>query len=197
MNFGMQFQNFRVGTPLFSGGSINVLMALYPKSVVCSCFQQQTGIPYHLFDVIIKICCCITPSWICQFRVLKGEQFIQELLAYTNDVTNPAAMELASRINEDAVMEWLHADVNVTSIHHYTDSEIVHMVVSSEKNGSEEESSDENEEDVRERIYIDKLIKNCNHFVTIYTTYIESGDKTSIIRKFRKSGSPKVPWLLD
>ena len=56
-------------------------------------------------------------------------------------------MELASRINEDAVMEWLHADDNVTTIHYFTDSEIVHMVVSPEKNGS-----DENEEDVRERI---------------------------------------------
>ena len=27
-------------------------------------------------------------------------------------------------------MEWLHVDDNVTIIHHYTDSEIVHMVVS-------------------------------------------------------------------
>ena len=43
------------------------------------------------------------------------------------------------------------------TIHHFTDSEIVHMVVSAEKNG--------NEEDVRERISIDRLIKNCNHFL--------------------------------
>ena len=56
-------------------------------------------------------------------------------------------------------MEWLHADDNVPRIHHYTDSKIVHMV-SPEKNVSGEESSDENEEGVRERIYINKLIKN-------------------------------------
>ena len=36
-----------------------VLMALYPESAVCSCLQQQTGIPFNLFVVIVKICCCI------------------------------------------------------------------------------------------------------------------------------------------
>ena len=62
----------------------------------------------------------------------------------------------------------------MTTIHHYTDSEIVHMVVSPQKDGSEEENSDENVEDVRERISIDKLIKNWSFSVTIYTVYIES-----------------------
>ena len=42
------------------------------------------------------------------------------------------------------------------------------MVLSPEKNGSEEESSDENEEDVREQIYIDRLIKNCSNFLLEY-----------------------------
>ena len=37
------------------------------------------------------------------FRVSKEKQLIQELLAYTKDGTNPAAKELASRINEDVV----------------------------------------------------------------------------------------------
>ena len=69
------------------------------------------------------------------------------------------------------------------TIHHYTDSEIIYIVVSSEKNGSEEKSSDENEEGVRERISIDRLIKNCSPFLL---QYIQSGDKTSIIRKFKK-----------
>ena len=55
------------------------------------------------------------------------------------------------------ITEWLHADDNVTTIHHYTDSEIVYMVVSPQKNSSEEENSDENEEGVRERIYIDTV----------------------------------------
>ena len=31
-------------------------------------------------------------------------------------------------INENAVTEWLHDD-DVSTIHHYTDSEIAHMVV--------------------------------------------------------------------
>ena len=70
------------------------------------------------------------------------------------------------------LMEWLHADGNVPIIHHYTDSEIIHMVVSPEKNGSEEESSDENEEGVRERIYIDRLIKNCSTFLLQYRQHI-------------------------
>ena len=48
-------------------------------------------------------------------------QLIQELLAYAKDVTNPVAKELASRINEDVVTEWLHADDDVPTIHHYTD----------------------------------------------------------------------------
>ena len=78
---------------------------------------------------------------------------MQEVLAYAKDVTNPVAKELASRIDEDAVPEWLHADDNVPTIHHYTDSEIVQMVVNPEKNGSEEESRDENEEGVREQTY--------------------------------------------
>ena len=54
---------------------------------------------------------------------------------------------------------WLHDDDNVPTIHHYTDFEIVHLVVSPEKNGSEEENSEGNEEDVREQIYVDRLIK--------------------------------------
>ena len=78
----------------------------------------------------------------------------------------------------------MHADDNETTIRHYTDSEIVHMVVSPEKNGNEEEISDENEEGVREQIYIDKLIKNCSNFLLQYIQRILSEDKTSIIQKF-------------
>ena len=69
-------------------------------------------------------------------------------------------------------MEWLHADDDVPTIHHYTDSEIVHMVVSPEKNSSEEESNDENEKDVTERVSIDRLIKNCNNFLLQYMQHI-------------------------
>ena len=89
-----------------------VLMTLYPESAVCSRFQQQTGIPSHLFPVIIKICCYIAISW----WVSKEEQFIQEVFVYAKDVTNPAAKDLASRINEDTITEWLHANDNVPTV---------------------------------------------------------------------------------
>ncbi|KAG7164253.1 Jerky protein-like 1, partial [Homarus americanus] len=79
-----------------------------------------------------------------------------------SDVTNPDAKELSSRINEDVLTEWLDVDDNVPTVHHYTDSEIVDMVKSPERNActgsDEDESSEENEEDVRDRISIDTLI---------------------------------------
>ena len=140
---------------------------VYPESAVCSRFREQIGIPSHLFNIIIKICFCIASLWILWFRVPKYTPFIQKL-AYAQDVTNPAAKERTSRINEDAVTEWLHFDGNVIIIHHYTDSVIVHMVVSPEKNGSEIENSDGKEEDGRERIYIDNIIKNCSNFLLQY-----------------------------
>ncbi|XP_042240039.1 uncharacterized protein LOC121878113 [Homarus americanus] len=66
-------------------------------------------------------------------------------------VTNPDAKELSSRINEDVLTEWLDVDDNVPTVHHYTDSEIVDMVKSPERNActgsDEDESSEENEED--------------------------------------------------
>ena len=76
---------------------------------------------------------------------MKSRQLIQKLLAYSKDATDLAAKELASRLNKDTVSEWLHADNNVPTNHHYTNSENVHIVVSPEKNGSEEGSRDENE----------------------------------------------------
>ncbi|XP_042230430.1 jerky protein homolog-like [Homarus americanus] len=96
------------------------------------------------------------------FRVSKEKHLIHELLAYVKDVTNPDAKELSSRINEDVLTEWLDVDDNVPTVHHYTDSEIVDMVKSPERNActgsDEDESSEENEEDVRDRISIDTLI---------------------------------------
>ncbi|KAG7166498.1 Tigger transposable element-derived protein 1-like 111 [Homarus americanus] len=78
----------------------------------------------------------------------------------SSDVTNPDAKELSSRINEDVLTEWLDVDDNVPTVHHYTDSEIVDMVKSPERNActgsDEDESSEENEEDVRDRISIDR-----------------------------------------
>ena len=136
-------------------------MALYTELAVCSRFREQSGIPSHLFNVIIK-------SVVVQPHHGFGG------LGFQKDVTNPAANELATRINEDVVTEWLYADDNVTTIHYYTDSESFHMVVSPEKNGSEEESSDENKKGVRERIYIDKLIKSCSHFLLQYIQDIQS-----------------------
>ncbi|KAG7163044.1 putative Jerky protein-like 67 [Homarus americanus] len=96
------------------------------------------------------------------FRVSKEKQLIHELLTYVKDVTNPDAKELSSKINEDVLTEWLDVDDNVPTVHHYTDSEIVDMVKSPERNActgsDEDESSEENEEDVSKRISIDRLI---------------------------------------
>ncbi|KAG7154894.1 Tigger transposable element-derived protein 2-like 2, partial [Homarus americanus] len=96
------------------------------------------------------------------FRVSKEKHLIHELLAYVKDVTNPDAKELSSRINKDVLTEWLDDDDNVPTVHHYTDSEIVDMVKSPERNtctgSDEDESSEENEKDVRDRISIDRLI---------------------------------------
>ena len=103
-------------------------------------------------------------------------------------LTNHAAKKLASRINEDAVTKWLHADDNVPTIHHYTDSESLHIVISTEKNGNEEESSGENEENVRERISIDRLSMNYNNFQIQYIHHkLYSQDTKQKIQKFRKS----------
>ncbi|KAG7171893.1 putative Jerky protein-like 65 [Homarus americanus] len=96
------------------------------------------------------------------FTVSKEKHLIHELLAYVKDVTNPDAKELSSGVNEDVLTEWLDVDDNVPTAHHYTDSEIVDMVKSPERNActgsDEDENSEENEEDVRDRISIDRLI---------------------------------------
>ncbi|KAG7174714.1 Jerky protein-like 11, partial [Homarus americanus] len=84
------------------------------------------------------------------------------LKLFSDNITNPDAKELSSRINEDVLTEWLDVDDNVPTVHHSTDSEIVDMVKSPERNActgsDEDESSEENEEDVRDRISIDRLI---------------------------------------
>lgn len=101
-----------------------------------------------------------------EFRVSKEKQLIQELLAYVKDVTNSDAKKLSLRINEDVLTEWMDVDDNVPTVHHYTDSEIVDMVVHPERNKSyENESSDENEEEWKERISIDRLITLTNELL--------------------------------
>lgn len=60
----------------------------------------------------------------------------------------------------------MDVDDNVPTVHHYTDSEIVDMVVHPERNKSyEDESSDENEEEWKERISIDRLITLTNELL--------------------------------
>ena len=66
---------------------------------------------------------------------------------------NPAAKDLASRIDKDNVEE------SMTVVHYYADFEIVEMVVSPEQHASEREISDVNGEGVAERISIDWLIQ--------------------------------------
>ena len=93
------------------------------------------------------------------FKPFKEKQQIKDLLSYARELTDPAAKDLASRLDEDNIDEWMNVDDNAPVVHHYTDSEIVEMVISPEKQASEGESSDENEEDITERISIDRLIQ--------------------------------------
>ena len=167
--FHHEFKISRVGAPLFSGGTVYVLMGLYPESAACSCFRQQTGIPSHLFGVIVKICCGITLSWIRWFKVLKDNQLIHELLVYAKDVTNPAAKELISRINEDAVTEWLHAYDNVptNSSSHWL-WKFTCGCKSREKWQWSRKQWWKWVRCERERISIDRLSKNSNNFLLQY-----------------------------
>ena len=95
---------------------------------------------------------------------MQGLRFKKHLiheLDYAKDVINLDAKKLSSKLNEDILTEWMNVEDNVHTVHHYTDSEIVVMVENPEKNdctdNDKDESSDENKEDVGERIFIDKL----------------------------------------
>ncbi|KFD51910.1 hypothetical protein M514_07239 [Trichuris suis] len=63
-------------------------------------------------------------------------------------------------MDEGDLEEWMDVDNAFATGRHYSDSEIVQMVVCQDKKDSgEERCCDENEEDTGERISIDRLIK--------------------------------------
>lgn len=111
-------------------------------------------------------------------RVSKEKQLIHELISYVKDVTSLDAKELSSRINKDTLMEWMDVDENVPTVRHYTDSEIVDMVTNPEKNActssDKDKTSDEDEENVKEIISIDRLI-------TLTTELLAGLEKQSFI----------------
>ncbi|XP_042215855.1 uncharacterized protein LOC121861977 [Homarus americanus] len=92
------------------------------------------------------------------FRVSSQNQIVRELLSYAQDLGNPTAKEAASRLDADNINEWMGVDDDESTVHHYTDVEIVQMVVNPETNNIGGESNDENEEEVAERMSIDKLV---------------------------------------
>ena len=55
-------------------------------------------------------------------------------------------------MDEDKFGKWTNVDKDAVTFHHYTDSEIMHTVVSPQQLTSGGESSDENEEDVTNRL---------------------------------------------
>ncbi|KFD45562.1 hypothetical protein M514_13564 [Trichuris suis] len=76
---------------------------------------------------------------------------IRELVEFAQNITNP-------RVAEDNLEEWMEAD-NALATHHCTDSEIVQMIVSQNKEGNQGESCDEKEQKAAKKIPIDRLIQ--------------------------------------
>ncbi|KAG7175545.1 Solute carrier family 35 member F5-like 15, partial [Homarus americanus] len=62
------------------------------------------------------------------FRVSSQNQIVRELLSYAQDLGNPTAKEAASRLDADNINEWMGVDDDESTVHHYTDVEIVQMV---------------------------------------------------------------------
>ena len=110
------------------------------------------------------------PARLAGFRMSKEKKRIQELIDYIKDVTNPNAKDLAAKLNEDNLIEWMRVDETVPTVYHYTDTEILDLVRNSGTNSStssdEDESTDENEENVRERISIGRLISITTELLT-------------------------------
>ena len=100
-----------------------------------------------------------TENYVGGLRVSKEKQLIKELVA---NVNNFAAKELSSRIGEDVLMEWMNIDDNVPTVHHCTASEIIDLDKVPERiactSNDEDESCDENEEDVKEKVLLKRLI---------------------------------------
>ncbi|KFD64045.1 hypothetical protein M514_08632 [Trichuris suis] len=76
--------------------------------------------------------------------MVSEKKSIRELLKFAQNLTNPSATDLASRVAEDNLEEWMEAD-NALATHHCTDSEIVQMIVSQNKEGNQGESCGETE----------------------------------------------------
>lgn len=91
------------------------------------------------------------------FEFSKEKQLIQELIVYVQDVSNPGDKELTSGISDDVLTERMDVADNVPTFHHDTDSEIVDIVKSLERNvctGSDEDkSNNENGGEVRDNLY--------------------------------------------
>ncbi|KAG7163339.1 putative Jerky protein-like 70, partial [Homarus americanus] len=87
------------------------------------------------------------------FCVSKEKEIVHKLLEYARGVTGSVANEVGSRLSEENLTER-----RCLVVHHYSDSEIVDIVLNPEKNNEgDEEHSDEEETDEAERVSIDKL----------------------------------------
>ncbi|XP_064420150.1 tigger transposable element-derived protein 2-like [Latimeria chalumnae] len=93
------------------------------------------------------------------FRVSKEKEIVHDLLEYANTMTDTAAKTVATELSEDNIEEWMDVDIDAPVGHQLSDSEIVEMIVNSDKNKENKgETSDENEEDVAEKISIERCI---------------------------------------
>ncbi|CAI9726921.1 Hypothetical predicted protein [Octopus vulgaris] len=115
-------------------------------------FHEELGLQHK---------CEHSERWLHRFNSRRVLQFCA-VYGEKLDVTKPDAKELSARLNGDDLTERMDVDDYASTAHHYIDSKIVDMVKNTERHaytGSyEDESSDENEEDVRARVSIDRLI---------------------------------------
>ncbi|KFD50278.1 hypothetical protein M513_08906 [Trichuris suis] len=74
--------------------------------------------------------------------------------ALLSNLRSPTARDLASRMDEGDLEEWMDVDNALATGRHYSDSEIVQMAVYQDKEDSgEERCCNENEENRRENTY--------------------------------------------
>ncbi|KAG7157696.1 Jerky protein-like 43 [Homarus americanus] len=89
------------------------------------------------------------------FHVSKEKQVIRELLEYANTMTNPVCVEVANKLSEEQLEEWMDVDKDAPIVYQLSDEEIVEMVKKREE-----------EEDIKKRISIDRCIQLWTELIT-------------------------------
>ncbi|KFD66975.1 hypothetical protein M514_20841 [Trichuris suis] len=120
-------------------------------------YHEELGLNYQ---------CDCSSGWLRRFkqrhglklRAVRGEKHSPDkeaAAAFVDERTkSPTARDLASRMDEGDLEEWMDVDNALATGRHYSDSEIVQMAVYQDKEDSgEERCCNENEENRRENTY--------------------------------------------